>query len=363
MVKILDFHHQANRLFGRFLDINDYRESANGVYDVIITHRQIEEDGEIEELIKYCKKTTKIIVDITTESGQIEIFIDRFNKIINKHPYKFILISDVPIKTTINCTVIDDYSLAFTSHLNDSMVGRVYHHQDGKKLQHGIDSYNGSLRVQRLWLNWFFIEKFKRDVLPLNVQFNHYVNLDEGPKFNQEQFENLLKEYLPKQIQTAEELIYHKQYINPPENDIDIANYNDLNHHQKTINIVSENTVGNDMNRNDDSFHISFTEKTIKPFVRGQLPLIHSYTGLQSELRKMGFDLYDDFINHSYENETNSVKRLEMIVDEGKRLLYLDTEKYIAENQIRIYNNKKLCEELVNKGKNIIYNIIENSIL
>ena len=80
------------------------------------------------------------------------------------------------------------------------------------------------------------------------------------------------------------------------------------------------------MNRNDDSFHISFTEKTIKPFVRGQLPLIHSYTGLQSELRKMGFDLYDDFINHSYENETNSVKRLEMIVDEGKRLLYLDTE-------------------------------------
>ena len=59
MVKILDFHHQANRLFGRFLDINDYRDSANGVYDVIIAHRQIEEDGEIEELIKYCKKNYK----------------------------------------------------------------------------------------------------------------------------------------------------------------------------------------------------------------------------------------------------------------------------------------------------------------
>jgi len=51
--RILDFHHQANRLFGRFLDINDYRDSANGVYDAIIAHRQIEEDGEIEELIKY----------------------------------------------------------------------------------------------------------------------------------------------------------------------------------------------------------------------------------------------------------------------------------------------------------------------
>jgi len=52
-----------------------------------------------------------------------------------------------------------------------------------------------------------------------------------------------------------------------------------------------------------------------------------------------------------------------MIVDEGKRLLYLDTEKYIRENQIRIYNNKKLCEEFVNKGKTIIYDIIENIIL
>ena len=52
-----------------------------------------------------------------------------------------------------------------------------------------------------------------------------------------------------------------------------------------------------------------------------------------------------------------------MIVDEGKRLLYLDTEKYIGENQIRIYNNKKLCENFVNKGKNIIYDIIENIIL
>jgi hypothetical protein len=359
MVKILDFHHQANRLFGRFLDINDYRDSANGVYDVIIAHRQIEEDGEIEELIKYCKKTTRVIVDITTESGQIELFIDRFNKIINKHPYKFILISDAPIKTTINCPVIDDYSLTFASHLNDSMVGRVYHHPTGAKLNHGIDSFNGSLRKQRLWLNYFFIKKFRNTELPLSVEFNHYMNLEEGPKFYQEEFETNLKDF-PKFVRDD---VLYKQYVNPPGKIIDIAQFNDVKHHTSTVNIVSENTIGNDMNPNDDSFHITFTEKTIKPFIRGQLPLIHSYVGLQSELRKLGFDLYDDFVNHSYENETNSVKRLEMIVDEGKRLLYLDTEKYIGENQIRIYNNKKLCEEFVNKGKNIIYDIIENIIL
>ena len=357
--RILDFHHQANRLFGRFLDINDYGESANGVYDVIITHRQIEEDGEIEELIKYCKKTTKVIVDITTESGQIELFIDRFNKIINKYPYKFILISDAPIKTTINCQVIDDYSLAFASHLNDSMCGRVYYHPTGAKLLHGIDSFNGSLRIQRLWLNYFFIKKFQHTQLPLSVEFNHYINLGKGPKFYQEEFENNLKG-LPKSVRDT---LLYKQYVNPPGKIIDIEQFNDLKHHTSTVNIVSENTIGNDMNAQDDSFHITFTEKTIKPFVRGQIPLIHSYVGLQSKLRELGFDLYDDFVNYSYENESDSVKRLEMIVDEGKRLLYLDTEKYIGENQIRIYNNKKLCEDFVNKGKNIIYDIIENIIL
>jgi len=355
--RILDFHHQANRLFGRFLDINDYRDSANGVYDAIIAHRQIEEDGEIEELIKYCKKTTRVIVDITTESGQIELFIDRFNKIINKHPYKFILISDVPINKVVNCKVIDDYSLAFTSHLNDSMVGRVYHHPTGAKLQHGLDSYNGSLRIQRLWLNYFFITKFRRDVLPLNVEFNHYVNLGEGPQFYQEQFENLLKE-----LPTTErnEILHNKQYINPPGKDIDITHFNDLKHHCNTVNVVSENTIGNDMNKNDDSFHITFTEKTIKPFVRGQIPLIHSYVGLQSKLRELGFDLYDEFVNHSYENESDSVKRLEMIVDEGKRLMYLDTENYLRENQSRVYKNKKLCEYLVWQGKTMVHDIIDN---
>jgi hypothetical protein len=357
--RILDFHQQANRLFGRFLDINDYIDSANGVYDVIIAHRQIEEEGEIEKLIKYCKKTTKVIVDITTESGQIELFIDRINKIINNYPYKFILISDVPIKTTINCQVIDDYSLAFASHLNDAMPGRVYHHPTGAKLQHGIDSFNGSLRIQRLWLNYFFIKKFRKTELPLSVEFNHYINSGEGPKFNQEQFETNLND-LPKFVR--DEVLY-KQYVNPPGKVIDIEQFNDLKHHTSTVIIVSENTIGNDMNSHDDSFHITFTEKTIKPFVRGQIPLIHSYVGLQSELRELGFDLYDDFVNHSYENESDSVKRLEMIIDEGKRLLYLDTEKYIEENQIRIYKNKKLCEYLIWQGKTIIHDIIDTIIL
>ena len=59
-------------------------------------------------------------------------------------------------------------------------------------------------------------------------------------------------------------------------------------------------------------------------------------------------------------DESDSVKRLEMIVDEGKRLMYLDTENYLRENQSRVYKNKKLCEYLVWQGKTMVHDIIDN---
>ena len=359
--RILDFHYQSPRLFGRFIDTIDSEKNVIGIYDIIFVHREIEHEGEIEKIIKHCKKTTKIIVDITTESGQVEEFLNKFKKILKKYDYEFILLSDVPIKEKLNCKVFDDYSLAFTSHLNDSLHGRVFYHIDYVPLKHGICSWNGSLRLQRLWLNWFFINKFRKLELPVHAEFNHYVNSNEGPKFDEEIFQTELKN-LPKDVR--EELLFGRLFIkSTPDTIIDIEEFNDLKYLSSTINVVSENTIGNDLNSYDDKHHITFTEKTIKPLVKGQIPLIHSYFGLQNELRKLGFDLYDDFVNHSYEKELDSLKRLEMIVDESKRLLYLDTEKYLEENKHRVYNNKKLCEELIWEGKKIVCSVIENIIL
>ena len=43
----------------------------------------------------------------------------------------------------------------------------------------------------------------------------------------------------------------------------------------------------------------------------------------------------------------------------GKRLTYLDTKEFLNNNQHRVYNNKKLCEELLWKGKSLIIKLID----
>jgi len=362
MNRIADFHLQSTRLFGRLLTITDTPYTTIfGKYDYIFTHRQIENEGEIEKIISYCKPTSTIIVDITTESGQVEVFLNVFKQIIKNYNYKFVLIADVPIKENLNCKVIDDYSLAFASHLNDNLFGRVYFHTTGASLKHGLNSFNGSLRNQRVWLNWLLVRKFKNSELPLSVEFHHYINGENGPAFVEKEWNEFLKKF-PKEV---EENLRDRQFItkHTEKNPILLNEYNKVSSLTETINLVSENVVGSDMNVGDDKHHITFTEKTIKPFIRGQIPLIHGYFGLQNELRKLGFDLFDDLIDNSYEQESDSYKRLQMLVDESYRLLNIDTETYLKNNIKRVYNNKKLCEKLVYKGKTLIYNLVEEIIL
>lgn len=356
MIRIADFHFQSQRLWGRFLDVCDTPVNLNGKYDVIFTHREVEGEGEFEKIEQYCKPNTKIIVDITTESGQVELFLERFKKIIEKYNYEFTLISDLPIKEKLNCKVIDDYSLAFLGHLHDNIHGRVFLHHDNKELTHGVESFNGSLRKQRLWLNYFCNKEFKssKAILDTDFYFWFYLNKGEGPKFYEEDFNDFVRELPQETHHTLREkfrVTYHESHRMLQEN------WNDLKYLGCTVNLISENVTG--LIEQDDKNHISFTEKTIKPFVRGQIPLIHGYKGLQNELRKLGFDLFDDFVDHSYENETDEILRIEQIVKEAKRLTYLNTKEFLNNNQHRVFNNKKLCEELLWKGKSLIIKLID----
>ena len=76
------------------------------------------------------------------------------------------------------------------------------------------------------------------------------------------------------------------------------------------LNIITETTY-------DQQF---FTEKTWKPIYSKQLFLLISAPGSVKRLRDFGFDTYDDVIDHSYDNENNLEKRIQMVVSEMKRL-------------------------------------------
>jgi len=101
----------------------------------------------------------------------------------------------------------------------------------------------------------------------------------------------------------------------------------------------------------DDVIHI--TEKTFIPFYFYQLPIIVGNYKMVEKIKEVfGFDFFDDFIDHSYDQESNPKKRLEMIVNEIERL-NKDPEKikdFYIRNNDRLIANNQICLEIA-QGK------------
>ena len=62
------------------------------------------------------------------------------------------------------------------------------------------------------------------------------------------------------------------------------------------------------------------TEKTIKAYILRQFPIWLAPYGAVQEQRDLGFDVFDDIIDHSYDNEYRPYHRLEMVAKEVERL-------------------------------------------
>ena len=118
------------------------------------------------------------------------------------------------------------------------------------------------------------------------------------------------------------------------------------NPYQKSyINVTTESDFYNEV--------IHITEKTFIPFYFFQLPIIVGNYQMVKKIREeFGFDFFDDFIDHSYDDEPNHKKRLEMIVDEIERL-NTNPEKikeFYINNNDRLIRNNQICLEIA-KGK------------
>lgn len=121
------------------------------------------------------------------------------------------------------------------------------------------------------------------------------------------------------------------------------------NYENTYVNIVTE-SMFLDVNNN---IHIS--EKTFKPFYYYQMPLILStHNHIKMVKLKYGFDFYDDIIDHSYDDEPNQRKRLDMFVNEIKRLsenkqmiidFYKNNKQRFMENKQRVVNVLKVVDE------------------
>lgn len=68
------------------------------------------------------------------------------------------------------------------------------------------------------------------------------------------------------------------------------------------------------------------TEKTIKAFAYHQIPIFLATMNHVKKLRELGFDVFDDIVDHSYDLEPNVEYRIQKIADEIERICNLDFE-------------------------------------
>jgi len=124
--------------------------------------------------------------------------------------------------------------------------------------------------------------------------------------------------------------------------------HSDVSFFQCLINVVTETSSQSD----DDSWREVFlTEKTFKAFAYRQLPMWFSVPKTVQAVRDLGFDVFDDIIDHGYDDMYDENVRMEMIVGELERLCneYSIHDMNVLRGNLwnRISKNTQLLNNLV----------------
>jgi len=138
-----------------------------------------------------------------------------------------------------------------------------------------------------------------------------------------------------------------------------VDNYSQCDHisiktfQESYINIVTESHY--------DILDVHITEKTFKPFYYFQIPIFFaSYHHVKKVKEEYDLFLFDDLIDHSYDNEPDDSKRFNMVINELKRLLLMKDEikNYYVSNLEKIIKNYEFIEKY--KEKNTIGNFFNS---
>jgi len=93
----------------------------------------------------------------------------------------------------------------------------------------------------------------------------------------------------------------------------------------------------------------TFTEKTIKSFAWGQIPLFNTVYDNLKYIRKLGFDLFDDIIDHSYDMIEDPISRIDAVIDQLEKICNWsieDCQTYKKQNIARFIRNREIAQEL-----------------
>lgn len=118
------------------------------------------------------------------------------------------------------------------------------------------------------------------------------------------------------------------------------------------INVVQETSFDHDIQKNFWNT-VFLTEKTFRPFVSGQIPIFITVKDHAKTLRKYGFDLFDDLIDHSYDSEDDGLVRITQAVDQLEKICSIDIDvlKEFKQNNLeRFEQNFKIAQKIYSGG-------------
>lgn len=353
--RILDYSYQSYRLLHSFYPNVDNRDCINHVkYDIIICNRDnIQSETAFSEILSYCDPHTKILVDIVIESGGLDNFIDYFDRLTRLYnDFNFYLLVDSEFDFIFNSNVISlgSYKLSvlpffenfcIKNHDSQLILSDLTIYQK----ENGFLSLNGSIRTHRiLLLNELLKRGFDLEHSDHYITFLLYNNNLYDAQFFEDHIKGMIKAGLITELDylrllSISEKLPIKLYNERKNQHNNLFNLELKFFYKKIINLVTENTAGYDGTDNFKYKTITFTEKAWKPFKAHQIPLFIGLKGYVNTIRNLGFDLFDDFINHNYDNEPDHTKRLSMVINELERILQLDGVDFYKKNYTRFVKN------------------------
>jgi hypothetical protein len=195
-------------------------------------------------------------------------------------------------------------------------------------------------------VNWSLVSGFKfKDEL----FFCHLFTKEDTQKYNEE-----IEFFTSIDVKKSEYELQEK-WFNPNSTEINVEGLphwmripeKPVTFENSYVNIVTESSFI------DSESVVHITEKSFRPFYFYQLPIFVSSHNHVKYLKEIyGFDMFEDVINHSYDDVVDDRNRLFEIMKEIKRL---------DENKEKIKEFYKKNYDRFEKNKNIIFNILKNA--
>ena len=274
------------------------------------------------DVIDLISEYTYFIIDLSHNPLTLDEYFEReWAKLVTNNKQKIIILSPDANIIDIDPNISDIESVYYTSYFHFEYLDKRYSVYDNVPV-HKFSCLNSVPRMHRIIL----LNELHRQSLINSIQLSFWYNKQNHSKnylssdgyflADKEMYANEFS-YFTKNVADKCPILLDDGAVddihNPNEYTADYS-IDSVAYKDTALNIITETSVTQQF----------FTEKTFKAIYAKQFFLLVCAPNSVDRLRKFGFDVYDDVIDHSYDKEPNLVKRINMIANEIARLQNID---------------------------------------